>query len=47
MRKVMTRLDPGAGATISWEPDSSPQVMIVITSSLELLLKLSPVTGTV
>jgi hypothetical protein len=31
----MMRLHPGAGAIISWEPDSSPQVMTEITSSLK------------
>jgi hypothetical protein len=29
----MTRLQPGAGVIISWEPDCSPQVMTVIPSS--------------
>jgi hypothetical protein len=29
------RPHPGAGAIISWEPDGSPQVMTVMTSSLE------------
>jgi hypothetical protein len=33
----MMRLHPGGGAVISWEPDDSPQVMTVMTSSLEPL----------
>jgi hypothetical protein len=33
----MTRLQPGAGAIISWGPDCSPRVMTAITASLEPL----------
>jgi hypothetical protein len=29
---TMMRLHPGAGVTVSWEPDHSPQLMIVITT---------------
>jgi hypothetical protein len=35
----MMRLYPGIGVNISWEPDCSPQVMTVITSSLGLFLE--------
>jgi hypothetical protein len=34
---IIVRLHPGAGAVISWEPDGSPQWMIVMPSSLESL----------
>jgi hypothetical protein len=36
---IPMRLHPGAGVVISWEPDCSPWVMTVITSSLEPFLK--------
>jgi hypothetical protein len=32
------RMNAGAGAIISWEPDCSPQVMTVITISLEAFI---------